>query len=154
MPDNWGLLLQSAIILEGACFVTVTFPAESTSSAWPLGPLQQEPPAQEQGGLSAAHSSAPAGIWGAEPAVSPSSSAQVCTQNRMGHMKEESTQPPQKTSALKLRLSNWWKSPGARCYLDKALQDLSHAVHRTHCSSPSQANRQFANSSFVKKPRI
>lgn len=121
--------MQSAIILEGACFVTVTFPAESTSSAWPLGHLQQEPPAQEQGGLSAAHSSAPAGIWGAEPAVSPSSSAQVCTQNRMGHMKEESTQPPQKNLSFKTEIIKLMEIP--RC---KVLPGQSTARPEPRCA--------------------
>lgn len=87
MPDNRGLLLQSAVIPEGACAVTAPFPTESTSSALPLSHLQQEPPAQDLGvpQLLTAQLQQGFGVQSLHLlSVSPSPPARVCTQTGQG----------------------------------------------------------------------
>lgn len=42
MPDNWGLLFQSAIILEGACFVTRHFQLRAPPQPVPWAPCSRK----------------------------------------------------------------------------------------------------------------
>lgn len=95
------------LILEGACFVTGTFPWERPPEAAP-GPPAAGSCAQEQGAPAAAPSSAPAGIWAAEPA--PALLLRSVPKTGLGTWKRNQHKPklhPLKSSASKLRLSNW-----------------------------------------------
>lgn len=126
MPDTGGLpghALQS----WGRLFCNSATPAESP--AQPRGHLHREL-LPRSSRAPAAHSSAPAGNWGAGPALSepqPSCSG-VHPKQDWAH-REEPTQSlgtPSAKPSSKAEDATLMEPPAASCYLDKARYDLSH----------------------------